>query len=288
METGQVDGLSELEQALELQYPTGSPESHVENMLMSAGVVQIIAKSIVSRAKQVVSESPMTAVTWSFNQEEFVRALDDAKHEQATAIEGHCSKTRAFHPDLSAALRTSPVERGDAASSSTGAAAAAASNSNAPGTLRDLGALRRTLHMSLIENVVRQVKRDVDELQSSAIYQQRKVADPTGLHQDQTGVDNGDRIAASVREEVDAVLHAHRSKHADFFNDDHNHFKLLGEATKLRGNAMSKLHYWSAIHLLYWYKSTNAVAKGAARLDNPAVWASDHNLLALLVQKYKH
>jgi hypothetical protein len=139
--------------------------------------------------------------------------------------------------------------------------------------------------MSLIENVVRQVKRDVDELQSSAIYQQRKVADPTGLHQDQIGVDNGDRIAASLLEEVDAVLHAHRSKHADFFNDDHNHFKLLGEATKLRGNAMSKLHYWSAIHLLYWYKSTNAVAKGAARLDNPAVWASDHNLLALLVQK---
>jgi len=285
METGQIDCLSELEQALELQYPTGSPESHVENMLMSAGVVQIIAKSIVSRAKQVVSENPMNAVTWSFTQEEFVRALDDAKHEQATAIEGHCSKTRAFHPDLSAALRTSPVERGDAASSSTGAAA---SNSNAPGTLRDLGALRRTLYMSLIENVVRQVKRDVDELQSSAIYQQRKVADPTGLHQDQTGVDNGDRIAASLLEEVDAVLHAHRSKHADFFNDDHNHAKLLGKATKLRGNAMSKLHYWYAIYLLYWNKSTNAVAKGAARLDNTAVWANDHNLLALLVQKYKH
>ena len=261
METGQVNGLSELEQVLELQYPTGSPESHVEKMLMLAGVVQIIAKSIVSRAKQVVSENPMNAVTWRFTQEEFVRALDDAKHEQATAIEGHCSKIRAFYLDLSTALRTSPVERGDAASTSTGAAVAAASISNAPGTLRDLGALRRTLHMSLIENVVRQVKRDVDELQSSAIYQQRKVADPTGLHQDQTGVDNGDRIVASVAEEVDAVLHAHRSKHADFFNDDHNHSKLLGEATKLRGNAMSKLHYWCPICLLYWYKSTNAVKR---------------------------
>ena len=37
---GSLD-VSELEQALQLQSPTGTPESYVENMLMSAGVMQV-------------------------------------------------------------------------------------------------------------------------------------------------------------------------------------------------------------------------------------------------------
>ena len=42
-------------------------------------------------------ENPMDAVTWNFTQEQFLQALDDAKHEQAKAIEEHCSKARALN-----------------------------------------------------------------------------------------------------------------------------------------------------------------------------------------------
>ena len=46
-------------------------------------------------------ENPMDAVTWNFTQEHFLQALDDAKHEQANAIEEHCSKARALKANVS-------------------------------------------------------------------------------------------------------------------------------------------------------------------------------------------
>ena len=121
-------------------------------------------------------------------------------------------------------------------------------------TIEEIQAQRRNLHMSLVENVVREVKRDVKELQNSAVYQERKVADPTGQN-------SGDLVAETVIEECDEVLQLHVSKDADFFNEDHNYNKILGEALKLKANAMSKVHYW---------------------IDNKEVWASDHHKRKIL------
>jgi ankyrin repeat protein len=57
------------------------------------------------------------------------------------------------------------------------------------------------------------------------------------------------------------VLQLHGSKDADFFNEDHNYNKILGDALKLKANAMSKVHYW---------------------IDNKEVWASDHHKRKIL------
>ena len=63
-------------------------------------------------------ENPMDAVTWNFTQEQFLQALDDAKHEQAKAIEEHCSKARALKTKVS-------DEEGEASNSKVAAGASA-------------------------------------------------------------------------------------------------------------------------------------------------------------------
>jgi hypothetical protein len=63
-------------------------------------------------------ENPMDAVTWNFTQEQFLQALDDAKHEQAKAIEEHCSKARALKTKVS-------DEEGEASNSKFAAGASA-------------------------------------------------------------------------------------------------------------------------------------------------------------------
>jgi len=97
-------------------------------------------------------------------------------------------------------------------------------------TIEETQAQRKNLHMSLLGNVVREVKRDISEITASPGFAARKEMDPTKR--------SVDRFVDSVIEECDTVLHMHDRKPVDWFNIDSNYDKVLGEAIILKSHAM--------------------------------------------------
>jgi ankyrin repeat protein len=120
-------------------------------------------------------------------------------------------------------------------------------------TIEETQAQRKNLHMSLVQNVVREVKRDVRDLQSSTKFRERTEMDAT-----KSSVGH---MVESVIEECEKLLQMHDDKSTDWFNTDSNYDKILGEAISLKSHAMGKLKYW---------------------LENKEVWAQDHGKRTLL------
>ena len=114
-------------------------------------------------------------------------------------------------------------------------------------TIEEIQAQRRGLHLSLVENVVREVRRDIREVQKSPAFSQRKAADPTK--------NKVQHMLSRIVKECEHTLEVHSAKEVEWFNNDHNYDKILGEAILLKTHAMGKLSYW---------------------MDNKEVWASDH------------
>jgi hypothetical protein len=51
-------------------------------------------------------------------------------------------------------------------------------------------------------------------------------------------------LVAGIVGECEEVEARHRDKDVDWFNDDYNYNKILGEALLLKAHAMGKLAYW--------------------------------------------
>ena len=129
-------------------------------------------------------------------------------------------------------------------------------------TIEEIQAQRRNLHMGLVQNCVKEVKRDLHHEKQTAAFAQRKALDPSTVDKRHVST-----MVSSIVDECERVVERHAQKEIAWFNTDHNYDKILGEAILLKARAMGKLSYW---------------------MDNKEVWASDHKERSLLASSRLH
>lgn len=129
-------------------------------------------------------------------------------------------------------------------------------------TIEEVQAQRRNLHMGLVQNCVKEVKRDIHHEEKTAAFAQRKALDPSTMDKHHVS-----KMVSSIVDECERVVERHAQKEIAWFNVDQNYDKILGEAVLLKGRAMGKLSYW---------------------MENKEVWAMDHAKRSLLASSRLH
>ena len=94
----------EFEQQLQLMNPAGSVASYFEKMLLSAGVVQTLARALTQRAAAVDKNDPIDAVMSKFSPGHFVEVLETSQDELVHALGKHCDSLRAQRASEAAAV----------------------------------------------------------------------------------------------------------------------------------------------------------------------------------------
>mmetsp|Transcript_28513 Transcript_28513/g.67929 ORF Transcript_28513/g.67929 Transcript_28513/m.67929 type:complete len:304 (+) Transcript_28513:287-1198(+) len=93
----------------------------------------------------------------------------------------------------------------------------------------------KLLHLSLLDNLLNQLPRDLHHLPLTHSFLAHAKGDYVGQEE---------KLVQSVREECDLIVERHRRKRAAWFNEDANYKRILEETVSLKTMALGKIRYW--------------------------------------------
>eukprot|EP00961_Rhodomonas_salina_P046051 618300-Rhodomonas_salina.1 len=121
------------------------------------------------------------------------------------------------------------------------------SNLQSP-VLEKLEESRKTMVVSSLEHIRKEVNRDLDAALQTDEVKERSKADIFWKYDDELG---GKAFIASIKEEIVKVLEAARARSAAWYNDDRNNRQANQEAMDVQRMAIGKLRLWIEDRSLY-------------------------------------